>query len=224
MDLSDSVLDGYLSDRDRRVVEAAGYDERGASSWESREQGTDPAVLVVDMQRITVGDDVDIFDAIEESPIAMGEVAWDAMDHIVPFVEHARDRGVPVVYTRVIPSDYDDPDHPDLDVVDPLAPADGDHVVDKSYSSAFFGSDLLSRLVREDVDTLFVVGNTTSGCLRATVVDAQQLGFDVVVPEECVFDRLELSHAAALLDMWMKYATVTEVDSALETMDEMTGG
>lgn len=222
MDLSDGVLDGYLSDRDRRVIEAAGYDERGASSWESREEGTAPAVLVIDMQRITVGDDVDILDAVEQSPIAMGEVAWDAMDHIVPFVEQARDQGVPIVYTRVVPGAYDDPDHPDLGIVEPLAPAEDDAVVDKSYSSAFFGSDLLARLVREDVDTVFTVGNTTSGCLRATVVDAQQLGFDVVVPKECVFDRLELSHAAALLDMWMKYATVITADAALEKIDELT--
>lgn len=221
MDLPDPPWDEYLSERDRRVIEAAGYDERGASSWESRAQGTAPAVLVVDMQRITVGEDVPIFEAVEESAIAMGEVAHAAMDHLVPFVDHARDLGVPVVYTRVVPAAYDDPDHPDLDVVDPLEPNPGDPVVDKSYSSAFFGSDLSSVLVREGVDTLFVVGNTTSGCLRATVVDAQQLGFDVVVPVECVFDRLDLAHAASLLDMWMKYATVLRVDDAVESLEEL---
>jgi len=221
--MTNRVWEEHLSERDQRVIEAAGYDERGASSWESRGQGERPLVLVIDMQGITVGEDVDIFEAIEESTISMGEVAWDAIDRIVPFLDFARERDVPVIYTRVVPSSYDDTDHPNLDIVDTIAPEEGETVIDKNYASAFYGTDLSSHLVREGADTIFVVGNTTSGCLRATVVDAQQRGYNVVVPQDFVFDRLDLSHATALLEMWMKYADVVEADEARELLDEMSG-
>jgi nicotinamidase-related amidase len=114
------------------------------------------------------------------------------------------------MYTRVVPSSYDDPDHPDLDIVEPVAPKEGEVVIDKSYASAFYGTDLLSRLVRGGHDSVIVVGNSTSGCVRATSIDAQQNGFDVLLPQECLFDRIEASHKVALLDLWMKYAEVLE--------------
>jgi nicotinamidase-related amidase len=223
--MTERPWDGLLSKRDRRVIEAAGYDTRGASNWDTRGFGERPMVLVVDMQRLIVADNVSIFDAIEEtSRIAVGEDAWTAMEEMVPFVERARELGVPITYTRVVPPAYDDPDHPDLAVVDPLAPDPGDDILDKRYSSCFHGTDLVSRLVRAQVDTLVVVGDTTSGCLRATVVDAQQYGFKVVVPWECVFDRIDLSHRASLLDMWMKYADVRETSAVLAELETVVGG
>ncbi|MFC7229794.1 isochorismatase family protein [Salinirubellus salinus] len=209
--------DSLLSDRDREVIEAAGYDEAGASNWDTRGVGDRPMLLVVDVQRVTVGADVPITEAVEESRIAMGEVAHRALEHLVPFVEFVREQGIPVAHTRVVPPAYD-PDDPEVQIVDALAPLDDEPVVDKRYASAFFGTDLVSRLVRADVDTLVVVGDTTSGCLRATVVDAQQFGFKVVVPEECVFDRVDLSHRASLLDMWMKYADVRPTSEVRELL------
>jgi nicotinamidase-related amidase len=209
--------DSLLSDRDREVIEAAGYDEKGASNWNTRGVGDRPMVLVVDVQRVTVGADVPITEAVEESRIAMGEVAHRALEHLVPFVEFVREQGIPVTHTRVVPPAYD-PDDPEVQIVDALAPEEDEPVVDKRYASAFFGTDLVSRLVRADVDTLVVVGDTTSGCLRATVVDAQQFGFRVVVPEECVFDRVDLSHRASLLDMWMKYADVRPTSEVRELL------
>jgi nicotinamidase-related amidase len=204
------VWEDLLTERDKRVIRKAGYDEAGASSWDSRGLGTDPAVLVIDMQRLVVGENEPILDAIEDYRTAMGEVAWDAIDHIAPFLEFAREEGLPVMYTRVVPSSYDDPDHPDLDIVEPVAPEEGEVVIDKSYASAFYGTDLLSRLVRGGHDSVIVVGNSTSGCVRATSIDAQQNGFDVLLPQECLFDRIEASHKIALLDLWMKYAEVLE--------------
>lgn len=209
--------DSVLSDRDREVIEAAGYDEKGASNWNTRGVGDSPMLLIIDVQRVTVGADVHITEAVEESRIAMGEVAHRALEHIVPFVEFIREQGIPVTHTRVVPPAYD-PDDPEVQIVDALAPREGEPVLDKRYASAFFGTDLVSRLVRADVDTLVVVGDTTSGCLRATVVDAQQYGFKIVVPKECVFDRVELSHRVSLLDMWMKYATVRPVDEVRELL------
>ncbi|MFC7157419.1 isochorismatase family protein [Halomarina halobia] len=210
------VWDDLLSERDRQVISKAGYDEEGASSWESRGLGENPLVLVIDMQRLIVGENVPILDAIEEYRTAMGHVAWEAIDHIAPFLDFAREREVPVAYTRVVPSSYDDPDHEDLEIVEPLAPAADEPVIDKSYASAFYGTDLLSRLVRGGHDSVIVVGNSTSGCVRATAVDAKQNGLGVILPQECVFDRIEASHRVGLLDLWMKYAEVLETEQVRE--------
>ena len=177
------VWEDLLSEQDKQVISKAGYDEKGASSWESRGTGTNPIVLVIDMQRLVVGENEPILDAIDDYRTAMGEIAWDAIDHIQLFLEFARDRDVPVAYTRVVPSSYDDPDHEDLDIVDAVGPEDGETVIDKSYASAFYGTDLLSRLVRGGHDSVIIVGNSTSGCVRATAIDAQQNGFDVLLPQ-----------------------------------------
>jgi nicotinamidase-related amidase len=217
------IWDDLLTERDKQVISKAGYDKQGASSWESRGMGTDPMVLAIDMQRLAVGPDEPILDAIDDYRTAMGEIAWNAIDHIKPFLEFVREREFPVTYTRVIPASYDDPSHEDLDIVDPVAPKDGDTVIDKSYASAFYGTDLLSRLVRGGHDSVIIVGNSTSGCVRATTIDAQQNGFDVILPQECLFDRIEASHKISLLDMWMKYAEVldrTEVESWIEEITE----
>ena len=221
--MTDRIWEDLLSEQDKRVIEKAGYDKEGASSWESRGAGENPMVLVIDVQELIVGDNVPILEAVEEHRTAMGEIAWEAVDRIADFLEYARGNDIPVAYTRVIPSSYDDPDHEDLQIVDPVAPEPGETVIDKSYASAFYGTDLLARMNRNDVDTLVIVGNSTSGCVRATTVDAQQHGFDVVLPQECIFDRIEASHKIGLLDMWMKYAEVLEtgeVEAYLENMGE----
>ncbi|MEF8826479.1 MAG: isochorismatase family protein [Halapricum sp.] len=208
--MTEHVWDELLTDLDARVISKSGYAEGGASSWDSRDVGGTPSVLVIDMQRFIVNDNVPILDAIENHQIAIGENAWAAMDEIASVIETARENNVPVAHTRVIPQAYDDPSHEDLAIVEEVAPEPGETIIDKSYSSAFYGTDLRTRLRRQGIDTLVIVGNTTSGCIRATVVDAQQHGFDVVVPQECVFDRIEASHKIALLDMWMKYASVMD--------------
>ncbi|UHQ98852.1 isochorismatase family protein (plasmid) [Natrinema zhouii] len=220
--MTEYVWKDLLTEEDEQVISKAGYDQGGASSWETRELGDSPLVLVIDMQRLIVGEDEPILNAVESHRTAMGEIAWDAIDRIAPFLSTARDHDIPVAYTRLVPPSYDDPDHEDLAIVDPVAPEPGDPIINKSHASAFYGTDLLSQLIRRDIDTLIVVGNSTSGCVRATVVDAQQRGFDVALPQECLFDRIEASHKIALLDMWMKYASVLEseeVESYLQTIN-----
>jgi len=219
--MTERIWEDLLSEQDKEVIAKAGYDEKGASSWESRSLGDNPAVLTIDVQRLVVGEDVPILEAIEEYRTAMGDIAWEAIDHIESFLYFARERDIPVMYTRVVPSSYDDPDHPDLDIVDPVAPTEEDDVIDKSYASAFYGTDLLSRLIRKDVDTVIIVGDSTSGCVRATAVDAQQHGFDVLLPQECIFDRIQASHKIGLLDLWMKYAEVLETKEVKEYVETM---
>jgi maleamate amidohydrolase len=93
--------------------------------------------------------------------------------------------------------------------IDPLvAPLDGDVVFEKQQPSAFFGTDLHERLSARGIDTVVVCGTTTSGCVRATVVDGMSLGYRMIVPVEAVSDRARTPHRSALFDMGHKYADV----------------
>jgi len=96
----------------------------------------------------------------------------------------------------------------------------GEQIVVKKYASAFFGTDLASRLRNAGVDTLVLAGCTTSGCVRATAVDAVQLGFRPMVAREAVGDRSPAAHQQALFDLEQKYADVVD---AAETRDYFTG-
>lgn len=91
-------------------------------------------------------------------------------------------------------------------------------IVKKHYASAFFGTALAEDLRRQHVDTVIVTGCTTSGCVRATVVDALQNGFRPIVPEGAVGDRSDMVHAANLFDMDAKYADVESVDTVIERL------
>lgn len=100
-----------------------------------------------------------------------------------------------------------------------LAREDGETVLVKRYPSCFFGTDLLSQLISSGIDTILVAGCSTSGCVRASVVDACSYGFHVIVVEDAVGDRTELVHRVSLFDIEAKYGDVrgsTEVMSYLE--------
>jgi maleamate amidohydrolase len=91
-----------------------------------------------------------------------------------------------------------------------LGQAEGDMVLVKKYASCFFGTDLASRLVSRGVDTLIVTGCTTSGCVRASAVDACSLGLRTIVVADAVGDRAPLSHLTSLFDLEAKYADLAE--------------
>ena len=97
-----------------------------------------------------------------------------------------------------------------------LAPLPDEHVFEKTYPSAFFGTTLASQLVYHSIDTLVVTGTVTSGCVRGTCLDAFNFNYRVVVPEECVCDRGEVSHKVALFEIQMKYGDVVPIDEVLE--------
>ncbi len=96
-----------------------------------------------------------------------------------------------------------------------MAPLDGELVIRKAAPSAFWGTPLAGLLTGLGIDTLVVAGETTSGCVRATVVDAKSHRYRVVIPEPCVFDRSEASHALSLFDLDQKYADVVSLEKAL---------
>ncbi len=144
-----------------------------------------------------------------------------------------REAGLPIFYTTVV---YRSPEQatvfrarlPDLNIlvpdstwiqIDPrLAPQPGEAVIEKHHASAFHGTDLLTRLRASEADSLVVTGLTTSGCVRASVVDGMQHNFPVVVPREAVGDRNQNAHEANLFDMHAKYADVmslAEVEAAI---------
>ena len=102
-----------------------------------------------------------------------------------------------------------------VEVDERLGRGERDHLLVKKYASCFFGTDLASRLVSRGVDTLLIAGCTTSGCVRASAVDACSLGLRTIVVEEAVGDRAPISHLASLFDIDSKYGDVVALADAL---------
>ena len=145
-----------------------------------------------------------------------------------------RARRLPVAYSRIVfAKDGSDvnvfgmkvptlltlqEDSPESAIIAPLEPVAGELVVSKTVPSAFFGTDLVTWLLQRRVSALFVAGVTTSGCVRASVVDAMSHGFRPVVLEDCVGDRAIDPHDASLFDMQQKYAEVMSSVEALRVV------
>ena len=104
---------------------------------------------------------------------------------------------------------------------DGLGQRPADHVVYKRYASSFFATDLQSRLVNLAVDTVIVTGAATSGCVRATAVDALQHGFRVTVVRDAVGDRELIPHLASLFDLDTKYADVVDADAVIRYLESV---
>lgn len=108
-------------------------------------------------------------------------------------------------------------------IVPELRPAEGELVVRKAAPSAFFETNLRSWLTQKQVETLLVAGTTTSGCVRATVVDAMSCGFKPIVIKDCVGDRAAAPHAASLFDMQQKYADVISLSELRKGLSASVG-
>ena len=106
--------------------------------------------------------------------------------------------------------------------IDPLSPRPEDVVFRKERPSAFFGTPLIAHLNQRRIDSLIVCGESTSGCVRASVLEAHMFGLHVSVVEECVFDRAELTHKVNLFDMHHKYADVMKLDVVVDHLDSIT--
>jgi maleamate amidohydrolase len=163
-----------------------------------------------------------------------------AIEATRPLLAQARAQGWPVAHTRIVYAD-DDSDanvfsmkvpgmltlkehDPASAVVDALAPLAGELVVRKTLPSAFFGTGLAPWLAQRGVRTLLVAGCTTSGCVRASVVDAMSHGFKPLVVSDCVGDRAIAPHEANLFDMRQKYAAVMPRDQALQALRDSHAG
>ena len=186
-----------------------------------------PAVLAVDLFSGVFPDGpMTLADAVARNPRSCGPDAWAARTPIATVLGHARDRGLPVLFSSQDPETSRATNRPpsrrdaaDL-VLDPFfGPRAGELVVPKRRASVFFQTDLAERLERLGVDTLIMCGETTSGCVRATAVDAYSHGFHVVVVEEAVFDRSPLSHKVSLFDLHHKYADVMSLAQVEQALD-----
>lgn len=182
--------------------------------------GSRPAVLVVDLMR-----------GFTDPASPLGSDLEAEVEATVRLLGAARERGLPVLFTvtsydrRLTEAGLFPRKVPALETLrrgsawvdlDPrLGARPTEVVVEKKYASAFFGTSLASTLNSLRVDTLLVAGATTSGCIRATVVDALQHGFRAIVPPECVGDRAPEAHRANLLDIDGKYGDVVPLAECL---------
>jgi maleamate amidohydrolase len=187
--------------------------------------GARPAVLVVDMTRAFVED---------RFPLGSSKAGEPCLHAIRRLLDVARPLGLPVIYTRYGPFATEaewgrwldkgtgaEPNSPMRsaeahEIPELIEPARGEILLTKGKPSAFFGTQLASLLTWHGVDTTIVTGMVTSGCVRATVVDAFSHNYRVVIPLEGVADRSETSHQVNLFDMDMKYADVVPLAEVLE--------
>jgi len=204
---------------------------RIAGNYEARKGFRErPALLCIDNYNAVFGDRAEpVLKAMKRFPSTCGLAAWEALKPTKRLMAAARAAGIPVIHTT-----RDDSSHSGRSVVsatkrvrmdsDPawdhaffpeLSPESGELVIRKTRASAFFGTSLIAHLIQMDVNQLLVCGNSTSGCVRASVIEGFMHGFNVAVVEECVFDRTWLSHKVNLFDMNCKYADVIFLREAL---------
>jgi len=215
----------FLNQRDRDVLQLLGFGARMGF-------GERPALLIIDTNyEFCGGKPLPILESIRQWRGSCGEEGWAAVGVMQRLIAAAHGKGVPVVYsTNARRSDRWDagswrwksagerattPRDPRLDdIVAEIAPLPQDLVIRKTKPSVFFGTPLLSYLMLLKVDSLIVCGGTTSGCVRASVIDAFSENIRCAVVSDGCFDRVEVSHAMNLVDMHAKYADVIESGEA----------
>ena len=191
--------------------------------------GERPALILIDMIK-----------GFTDANLPLGANLDGQIEAQKPLLEVAHDRGIPVIFSTVI---YEEEDIKDAGIwalkqrgartltagseavkVDPRLPVQPEDILlAKKYASCFFGTDLVSRLNAQRVDTLIITGCTTSGCVRASTVDAYSYGFHNVLVEECTYDRSPLSHKVNLFDLHHKYADVLHIEEVLAHLDGLAG-
>lgn len=186
--------------------------------------GRRPAIIVIDFQKAftdpklcALGSELDV-----EMVAKTNTIIQEGRKHNVPIIytvvafdKNMRDSGLWVKKCFSLADLKIGSELIEIDERFDYSPAE-DNCIVKKYASAFFGTSLFSMLASEQIDTLIVTGTTTSGCVRATVVDSLQYGFVPVVVRDCVVDRSPAQHESNLIDMQSKYA---EVYSYEETMN-----
>lgn len=231
-----AIWDDVLPELDRRVFEAAGWGRPAGL-------GSRPVVMVIDVNYNFVGDRPEpILESIKRWRFSCGERGWEGVRAIQRLLERARALRLPVIYTtnprrpdgfdlgvwnlksHRSADDVDVVGHKGNEIVGEVAPRPGDLFIEKKKPSAFFGTPLVSYLVSLRADTIILTGTTTSGCVRATAVDAVSYNFRVGVPEECVWDRGELTHKVNLFDLHQKYCDVMTLDEILSYLDRLEPG
>lgn len=231
--MTERVWEQFLSESDREHVSASGHRARGF--------GSRPALLMIDLYRWVFGDRPQpLMEAVAEWPGSCGLAAWESLPHIQRLLGAAREAGMPVVHVTGLPESesgvigWASSGRKErgragymggggkragmYDIIPELAPIEGEAFLRKTSPSAFWGTPVTGHLTALGVDTLIVAGESTSGCVRASVVDGCTNRYRMVVAEECVFDRHEAPHAINLFDMHQKYADVLPLDDIIDWM------
>jgi maleamate amidohydrolase len=190
--------------------------------------GDRPCLIVIDVVLSFLGPRPGSGDA--PSAMGCGDMGWEALPRIVELVDRYRAAGIPVMFTK---GDLQDKifcggsvkrtsgagaarSAHDTWFPDELVPGPDEYVLSKPKASAFFGTPLMSYLTRNRIDSVVLAGTTTSGCVRATAVDASSHNLKVVVAHDACFDRSAFAHAANLFDIQMKYGDVVTARDAAE--------
>jgi nicotinamidase-related amidase len=185
-----------VPESERAVYEKAGFQG-------DLEFGRKAALIVVDVTYgFTGSEGLDLEEAIAEFPTACGPASWDAMPRISRLIEVFRDKNLPIVFTH---SDSNSTPYTGKatkrpgrtrsiqprfnEFPDRVAPREDEWKLGKTKASAFFSTPLNVYLLKEQVDTLVICGVSTSGCVRATTVDACSSGYSTFVVDDCCFDR-----------------------------------
>lgn len=236
--MAERIWDKYLTERDKQVFAQSGFGAKAGP-------GKKPALLIIDVNYAFCGEQPEpILDAIRKWRTSCGEEAWEALPVIRELIDKCHAKGIPVIYTtgtvrddgwdkggwswktsrarEDVPSGAPaarDTNRDGNDIVDEIAPGPQDIVIKKHKPSAFYGTPLMAFLNDLGADSLIVTGTTTSGCVRASVLDAFSNNVRCTIVEEGCFDRSQLSHAVNLCDMHAKYADVVPLTEALEILD-----
>ena len=181
--------------------------------------GSSPALVVVDMCRGFID---------PSSPL--GFECEEVIKANIKLVQKFRAQKLPVIFTTTIYRDISEasvfrskipalnilePESDAVSFIDELAPSLDEMIIEKKFASAFFDTDLAAYLQNLNIDSVIISGVTTSGCVRATALDAMQNNFLTIVAEDCVGDRDQDAHYANLFDLKAKYADVLPLNNIL---------
>ncbi len=226
------IWDQFLTEQDKQLL------RQGAAKKEPFGFGNHPALLVIDAFYSALGDrPLPILESVKTWPFSCGMDGWEAIYKTQDLLKAARTSGIPVVYSTNI-DDFPSPLHRgskrkprrefpeelhriNFQIVDEVKPQPGELIVRKTAPSAFYGTALISHLIYLGVDTVIACGETTSGCVRATVVDGCSNRFSMGVVQECTFDRTQASHAINLFDMNQKYADIVTLEEAVNYFNKI---
>jgi nicotinamidase-related amidase len=197
--------------------------------------GESPALLAIDLYELVYrGGPRPPAALVSTHPSSCGEYAYAAIEPTRRLFAAARAAGLPVFYstgdvraesrpTLVAATKRNQPpvEAADFAIRPEFRPQPQDVVITKQRASVFFGTPLIAHLTQLGVRSLIVCGESTSGCVRASAVDAYSHGFHVVLVEECCFDRSLLSHKVNLFDMHHKYCDVMHIEEVVAHLDQI---
>ena len=233
-----AIWDEFLTERDKQVFEAAGYGQAGGF-------GMRPALVIIDVNYDFVGEKpLPILESIKSWRNSSGEEGWAAVHQTRRILTAARAKGLPVFYSNIQrrPDNWDSGGwkwknsrnaeqaststgpRKGSEIPTEIAPLPNEFVIWKQRPSIFFGTTAITHMLELQIDSLLFCGGTTSGCVRAAVVDAFSYNLRCAVLEEACFDRSQASHAINLFDMNAKYADVVKVDAAIQYVESLPEG